>query len=354
MSDDQAKNEFTFKRLPIEYYPTSMFRPGTQMHKQDLSCIFINGGFGDYVAWLQSVLWLAQEATWIRGRLVVPKYFIEVAQYFLKDSNWELIDHSQLRDRKDLDGIPFRGPVVLEQQALNATGAHLLTCGWVYFTNKEKAPDGWDSYPQFKQDDLDEILAKYGRGIPAYGRYAVITTGVTTPSREVPGKYWNHIIEHIREQGLTPIFLGKSVVETGNSRNIHTEYDREIRYDLGLDLRDKTSLLDAAAIMSRAAVVVGHDNGLLHLAGCTATPIVFGFNLASPEHREPRRPKGRTYNVTLTQAELACIHCQSNTNFVLGYNFRHCFYGDNMCITRLFEDSGRRWKVQIDRALKGE
>lgn len=355
MSDDQAKNAFTFKRLPIEYYPTWGLRPGTQMHKQDLSCIFINGGCGDYLAWLQSILWLASEATWIRGRLVVPKYFIEIAQYFLKEHpEWEIIDHSQLKERKDLDGIPFRGPVVLEQQALNATGAHLLTCGWVYFTNKEKAPEGWDSYPQFKQDDLDEILAKYGRGIPAYGRYAVITTGITTPSRHVPGKCWNYIIEHIRERGLTPIFLGKSVVETGNSRNIHTEYDKVVRYDLGLDLRDKTSLLEAAAIMSRSAFTVGHDNGLLHLAGYTAAKIIFGYNLASPEHREPRRPKGKTYNVHLTHAELACNFCQSNVNFILGQNFRQCMYSDLLCIQKLFEDKGARWKAQIDLALKDE
>lgn len=348
-----AKNDFTFKRLPLEYYPTRVgFRPGTQMHKQQLSCIFINGGMGDYITWMQAIRWLASEATWITGTLVAPKYMRDFAEYFLRPfPDWKFVDHSELRHKTELDGIPFRGPVVLEQQALNATGAHLLTCGWVYYTNKEKAPEGWDSYPQFEQSDLDSIFARYGRGVPAYGRYAVITTGITTPSRHVPGKYWNYIIDHIREQGLTPVFLGKTVVETGNSRNIHTDYDKEIRFDRGLDLRDKTSLLEAAAIMSRAAVVVGHDNGLLHLAGCTAVPIVFGYNLASPEHREPRRPVGRTYNVTLSPQELACINCQSNTNFVLGYNFRHCFYGDNLCIDMLFENNARRWREQIDKAL---
>lgn len=360
MSDDRtteeriesAKNEFTFKRLPIQYYPTWGMRPGTQMFTQQLSCIFINGGFGDYITWLQPIRWLASEAKWIKGTLVVPKYFREMAEYFLRPfPEWTFLDHSELRDRRDLDGVPFRGPVVLDQQALNATGAHLLTCGWVYFTNKEKAPEGWDSYPQFAQVDLDETLSRYIGGVPAPGRYAVLTTGVTTPSRHVPGKYWNYVIEHIRERGLTPVFLGKAVVETGNARNIHTEYDRETRFDLGLDLRDKTTLLEAAAIMSRAAVVIGHDNGLLHLAGCTAAPIVFGYNLASPEHREPRRPAGRTYNVTLTHAELACNHCQSNMNFILGYNFRQCLYGDLACIHKLFEDKAARWKTQIDNAL---
>lgn len=362
MSDDrpinekisQAKHEFTMQRLPLQYFPTTMFRPGTQMYPQKLSCIFINGGMGDYISWLQAIRWLASEATWIEGTLVAPKYMREFAEYFLKPfPKWDFVDHSELKTRKDLDGIPFRGPVVLEQQALNATGAHLSTCGWVYYTNKEKAPEGWDSYPQFKQDDLDNILTKYGRGVPSYGRYAVITTGITTPSRNVPGKYWNYIIDYVRDLGLTPVFLGKAVVETGNARNIHTSYDSAVNFNLGLDLRDKTSLLEAAAIMSRSAVVIGHDNGLLHLAGCTAAPIVFGYNLASPEHREPKRPIGKTYNVTLTHKELACTHCQSNFNFLLGYNFRQCYYGDNLCIDMLFEDGAKRWREQIDLALKG-
>lgn len=353
MGDPTGKDAFTAKRLKLEYYPTHVgFRPGTQMFPQRLSCIFINGGMGDYITWMQAIRWLASEATWIHGTLVTPKYLREFAEYFLhKHPNWAVLTHDELRGRRDLDGVPFRGPVVLEQQALNATGAHLATCGWVYYTNKEKAPEGWDSYPQFEQADLDAILAQYAGGVPAPGRYAVITTGVTTPSRHVPGVYWNHIIEHVRERGLTPVFLGKSVVETGNSRNIHTEYDAAIRYDLGVNLLDKTSLLEAAAIMSRAACVIGHDNGLLHLAGCTAAPIVFGYNLASPEHREPRRPVGKTYNVTLTPQELACINCQSNTNFILGFNFRHCFYGDLACIHKLFEDKGARWTKQIDAAL---
>jgi len=360
MSDDRpieekirlAKQEFTMQRLPLQYFPTWGMRPETQMFPQKLSCIFINGGFGDYTAWLQAIRWLASEATWIEGTLVAPKYLREVAEYFLKPfPKWSFVDHSELKTRKDLDGIPFRGPVVLEQQALNATGAHLSTCGWVYYTNKEKAPPGWDSYPQFAQDDLDEILRKYGRGVPSYGRYAVITTGITTPSRHVPGKYWNHIIEYVREKGLTPIFLGKAVVETGNARNIYTTYEHDVNYNLGLDLRDKTSLLEAAAIMSRAAVVIGHDNGLLHLAGCTTVPIVFGYNLASPEHREPRRPVGTTYNVCLTHKELACNFCQSNMNFILGYNFRQCYYNDLACIHKLFADGAAKWKVQIDSAL---
>lgn len=342
----------TFTEVPRDFYPEWGFRPRTPMYKMRMNFIFLNGGMGDYVAWAQAVRWLASEATWIVGTAVVPDYFVELMQHWLKPfPAWGVTTYSTLRDLPKADETPFRGPMALQSESLNATGAHLFTCGWVYFTNKEKAPPGWDHYAPLEQDFLNGVeLPTEVAGLQK-GRYAVITTGVTTNSRRVPGSAWNPIIDHVRSKGLTPVFLGKGTVVTGNPKNIHTEWSDEVNYGLGVDLRDKTTLMQAAAIMSRAAVVIGHDNGLLHLAGCTGAPIVFGYNLASPEHREPLRKAGRTYNVTLTYAELACNHCQSRLNFMIGYNFRECFYKDLKCIDMLFENDGARWKTQIDRAL---
>ncbi len=341
-----------FEMLPTEYYPEWGFRSGSPMFKIRMNFLFVNGGMGDYLAWLQPILWLADQATWIKGGLIVPTYMQEIAQYFLKPyPDWVYHDYTNLSNIPVADNdLPYRGPVQLQHEALNATGAHLSNCGWVYFTNKDKAPEGWDYYPQFKQADLDAIELPVE--MHNVHKYAVITTGITTNSRKVPGEAWNHVIEHCAARGLTPVFLGKSVVTTGNASNIHTSWDANVKFSLGIDLRNQTSLLQAAAIMSKAAVVIGHDNGLLHLAGCTTAPIVFGYNIASPEHREPKRPVGKMYNVTVSQEELACIHCQSKTNFLIGYNFRECFYGDLKCMDLLFENQAERWKIQIDAALE--
>lgn len=357
MSEPTAPQRQGMRFTPLQRreYPVRVgFRPGVPMFPTRMHFIFLNGGMGDYICWMQPIRWLASEATWIAGTLIAPTYLQELAAYWLKPfPEWGLATYKDVKNIPKVDDTPFRGPVVLQQESLNATGAHLLTCGWVYLTNKEKAPPGWENYPRLQQPDLDTVELPPEAAPLEPGKYAVITTGVTTNSRRVPGEYWNHVIEHVIARGLRPVFLGKSVTETGNARNIYTEFSKALRLDLGLDLRDKTSLMQAASIMSRAAVVIGHDNGLLHLAGCTDVPLVFGYNLASPEHREPRRPSGHIYNVVLTDEDLACNFCQSRTNFVIGYNFRDCFYGDNLCITKLFEDSGRRWKQQIDLALAG-
>lgn len=342
----------SFERVPLKHYPSWGFRENVPMVPMNMNFIFLNGGMGDYLCWFPAIQWLASEATWIQGNLIVPTYLMDVAAYFLKKyPAWTFCEYKNLEQIPNVNAMAFRGPVELQRESLNATGAHLLTCGWVYFANKEKAPPGWENYAHFEQDDLDKIeLPAVALALEAK-KYAVITTGQTTNSRVVPKGAWNDIIDHVIARGLTPVFLGKAVMDTGNAQNIHTKFDADTHFDMGIDLRNKTTLMQAASIMSRAAMVIGHDNGLLHLAGCTDVPIVFGYNLASPEHREPRRAVGRVYNVTLTQKELACIHCQSNCNFVIGFNYRNCFYGDLACMPLLFSDGGARWKTQIDKAL---
>lgn len=359
-----ANAGITFEKVEQDYYPEWGFRPKTTCYPFHMGFIFINGGMGDYLTWLRPAQWLCTDATWIRPTFFVPNYLQEVAEYFLKplSQHAEVLPYGTLQDMQNKRGdLPIRGPVMLQQESLNATGAHLFTCGWVYFTNKERAPGHadrsglpWNHYPKFKQADLDAARIPEAAAALTPGRYAVVTTGQTTPSRHVRPEYWNYVIEHVRAQGLTPVFLGKRVTETGNLRNIHTEYARELRLDLGVNLLDQTSLFEAAAIMSRAAYVVGHDNGLLHLAGCTEVPIVFGYNLASPEHRKPIRTVGQTYDVALTHEELPCTFCQSRTNFVIGFNFRSCFYGDLRCMELLFANKAAKWREQMDAALVGE
>lgn len=368
MAGEPTSAQITFEKVKTAYYPEWGFRPRVPMFPIKLNFVVMNGGMGDYICWMQSIRWLASEATWIEGGLVIPTYMKELVEYWLKPyalRGWTFTDYPNVNQIPKVDATPFRGPVDLNREALNATGAHLLTCGWVYFTNKERAPGGtdwwaseakgrdvgWDNYPQFKQSDLDAVALPPEAASLERGKYVVITTGVTTPSRKVPTGAWNHIIDHVTKKGLRPVFLGKAVVETGNAKNINTRWEPGTNFHLGLDLRDRTTLMQAASLMSNAACVVGHDNGLLHLAACTEVPIVFGYNLASPEHREPRRPIGKMYNVVLTK-DLACYYCQSKTNFVIGYNFRECFYKDLLCMDMLFENNAELWKIQIDKALE--
>jgi hypothetical protein len=95
---------------------------------------------------------------------------------------------------------------------------------------------------------------------------------------------------------------------------------------------------------------VGLDNGLLHLAACTPGNVIFGYNIASPEHRRPWRGQydERTVDVTLTADELPCNWCQSRQKMMLNHSFHQCLYGDLKCVDMLFEDDGKRFCDAID------
>lgn len=352
-----SQKSVTFEPLKTEFFPEWGFRPNTPMYPMNMNFIFLNGGMGDYLCWMRPIQWMMECAPWLRGTLIHPTYLTEIVEYFMKDhKTWSHSDYKRLAEIQGDNQVPYRGPVVLQNESLNATGAHLFTCGWVYFTNKECAPEGkdskgleWKYYPKFGEDFLTGV--ELPSEVPEPGTYAVITTGITTPSRHIKPEYLNMIIEYVHSLGLKPVFLGKSMVETGNRTNIHTDFNKSVRYDLGVNLVNKTTLRQAASIISKSKVIIGHDNGLLHLAGLTETPIVFGYNLASPKHRRPLRPTGQVYDVVLPEGALNCYLCQSKTNLNIGYNFRQCFYNDLKCFDLLFADNAKLWRDQIDLAL---
>ncbi len=360
---DSSKPLFAITKQKVTTYPEWGFRPGIPVVPRPINFVFINGGMGDYICWMQAILWLVAHATWVQGRVVVPDYFIPLAEYWLKGTDWKVWGYEVLKDAAQND-IPVRGPINLVHESLNATGAHLLDCGFAYYACQNPPPEGWNHYPKFKQNGpLDS--ERFPALAALHSKYCVITTGKTSPSRHVPGGYWNYVIDHVIERGFTPVFLGASEMRINSGQklinDVRTKFDTEVNYERGIDLRDKTTLLEAAAILDRAAFVVGHDNGLLHLAGCTETPIVFGYNVAAPIHRRPRRLIGRTYDVTLTQKDINCIHCQSRTNFVIGFVFHECFYKtagkvhgfrENECIDLLFANEAARWKSAINQCIE--
>ena len=196
----QPAKSITFKRIEQGTYPEWGFRPNVPMFPMSMNFVLLNGGMGDYICWMPAIKWIATHCTWIKGTIVGPNYLRELAEYWMKDfPTWEYNLYEDTRDKPENDQLPFRGPVVLQHQSLNATGAHLLTCGWVYMANQEKAPSPeWDRYLPIEKDFLATVPLPVESRVLDKQKYAIITTGITTESRRVPGKYWNPIIEHIR------------------------------------------------------------------------------------------------------------------------------------------------------------
>lgn len=306
------------------------FRPSTFAERMEIDFLFANGGLGDFICWLPAILWIAKECPQVRGTLVVPDFFREIADNVLGS-----LPHWRVKKKSDYRGSEtFKASV---SPTVNAAGAHLVDIGFQYFCNLSTAPDGYSVYPNL---DLTRITPL---ALPE--PYAVVTPAATSSLRAMPAKAFNGICEHLRSRGVTPVFLGKAEVTAGYNSSVQPDY----RFQGGVDLRDKTSILEAAKIIEGAKLVVGLDNGLLHLAGCTSTPIIFGYNVASPEHRRPRRMAGEIYELFPNETDLPCVFCQSRMRFLPGHDFSRCLYRDLACLKEL-EDPGP-WCELIDSAI---
>lgn len=172
-------------------------------------------------------------------------------------------------------------------------------------------PDEDLKYVPLKEVDV----SKYGVD---FSNCAVFITTYRDITRAWKGEEIVKVAEYVQSKGLTPVFVGKK----GAISIWKTLAVSDFEYPgFGIDLVDKTTILEMATIMKKAKVVFGMDSGPLHVAFTTDTPIVGGFTNVDPSLRIPLRNQGvKTASVT---PNLICQFCQSNWNLDF-WNFTKC------------------------------
>ncbi len=325
------------------------FLPGTKLPTIHLNYYFWGSGMGDYICYMPAIIHAAKERSWIKGRVWCPEFFCEFAKNLIDQTgrdDWKVLPVERFEELVE-DGSRTRGPGYAPEgrpnyQLLNGTGGHLVDIGFAYMGNTTPPPPGEDIYPVINFDNWDERHDLYHK------QYVVFTTGATTPSRTVPGAYWNPIVEYVKSIGLTPVFLGvRKIIE------LPIKFPDGCDYAAGIDLRDKTTMMEAAWIMKNAKAVVGLDNGLIQLASCTDASIVCAYNMVAPFQREPKRVSGKWKTIFLSRDELACTGCQSFMKDISPpHNFRECLYGHLKCIDLLFGNQGEKFITALAELLE--
>lgn len=316
------------------------FRPGTQTEAKEVVFSFMEAGkktaaLGDMICWMAAIKFVAEKYNYVNGHLIVPKFFIELATNVLREfPHWRV--HSQVPDRL-ADGTPLRMPVA---NPVNATMMHLIDLGFLYFCGM-LPPEGAKLYPRL---DLEDIPSDDG-----LGSYAVMTPGATAKNRAMPASVYNAVCDHLILKGITPVHMG---VTNMSNRSIQPEFNSDYDFSKGVNLIDQTTLLSAAKIMEGAKMVIGIDNGLLHLAGMTDVAILYGFTMAGPEQRRIHRAYGHTVELYADKAKLPCLFCQEHVRFFTNHDFSNCIYKENepACVKALNAES---WITNIDTVLAG-
>lgn len=297
------------------------FRDRSQLNEISISFAYNSGGIGDYIHWTTALQWIIETHNYISGRIVAPGYFVDLARlWFGKYSpRYEVIESNSLESDPVVLGLSLRVPSPTE--SINACGFHMLQLGFGYYAGIDLIPTGWAKLPEIRGDEAD--VTKFG--LPE--NYAVVTTEATSETRRLPAKTINEITDNLIRRGVTPVFLGRSeLAKDYRAKSVGTLSLHGI-----VDLREKTNLVEAAVILSRAKFVLGLDNGLLHLACCSNVPVIFAFTTVDPRHRLPPRLKETKTLVIVPKDELKCRFCQSNMRFLIGHHFDRCLYGDSIC-----------------------
>lgn len=305
-------------------------------HNQvEMNYIFNEYGLGDHIGQFPAIDYLIRANPHLFLNIWIPGMTKVLAERCLmKTERLRIYDLTKDADLYD-QHVPTRAHTL---ESMKNFACHTTEHAFLNICGRQGYPQVYN-YLKIDTSDID---------IPQIGnKYAIICTGYTAKVREMRPEVVNTIVDFLLSQNILPVFLGNK-----NKDGIVGDFNTSINYDKGLDLIDKTTLLQATKLINSAAFIVGLDNGLLHLAGTTEIPIIGGFTTVNPMHRMPYRHNQIGWNyypVYLKHSELACSMCQSNWCVEFKHDFRKCYYNSEpLCTTRLTAD---RYIEQIKKVL---
>lgn len=109
-------------------------------------------------------------------------------------------------------------------------------------------------------------------------------------------------------EGLSVVLVG-----SGSEGGMNREAAGLMRHAKAVDLSGRTSLPELLGVLARAALFVGNDSGVAHLAGAAGTPAVVVFGPTDPDGTRPwdgPRGDGREVRVSLVRRPPLCAPCR--------------------------------------------
>lgn len=128
------------------------------------------------------------------------------------------------------------------------------------------------------------------------GRYAVLAAFTTRAQKHWFDERWVELADHLARAGLTPVLLG------GPSDRTHAQAICQPGSRI-VDLTGRLSLVESAALVAGAALVVGVDTGLTHMGSAFGIPTVALFGSTRPYLRYHGGPTRVLYH------KLPCSPC---------------------------------------------
>jgi len=158
-----------------------------------------------------------------------------------------------------------------------------------------------------------------GFGIAEGDDYAVIAFRAVAESRRWGDENYTELVKRIVTRwGYRVVLIGTGEDKKAGDRISEAAGEREVK-----NLAGKTSLREAAAVLSRAKFFVGNDSGPAHLAAAVGVPIVV---LSGADDPGATSPMARIKRLIYLD-ELECISCVKNRCPLKGEQRMQCMTG---------------------------
>lgn len=295
-----------------------------------INYLLTDGGMGDLIAALPVIKYIDSTYRHVRQHVWVPDYAVDFVRLCFPD-----IRVGSFTEAKDkYDGKKANKNTRWDGR-LSPMKIHLVDYAFLVLT--DELPEA--KHKNYVKPNLSEVnIDKFE--LPK--KYVVIAPGYTAENRQFLPKTVNEVSDYCKSQGYEVVFLGKTESPTGEKHVIIGKFAAYIEYSKGINLINKTTLIEASTIIAGAACMIGLDNGLLHVAGCTDVPIIGGFTNVDPSTRMPYRNDilGYNFHYVVPDESLRCRFCQTKMNFVYGHDFKTCYYKNYKC---LYELTTKKW-----------
>lgn len=253
--------------------------------KLNINFLLNTGGIGDNIAALPAMQFIRKNYPWVTPYLYVPDYFLPVARNMIPD----MVIRPFSKGEKMFNGSWIGRQTLLKGHDSLAT--HLVDYNFHALCNRQ-VPDADKNYLSLNLNWIHTEKFKLPKD------YVCIATGYTAPIRKFPGHTVNEIVDYLAKRNIAVVFLGSKQAETGGSvSDIISNFPLDVDYSKGINLVDKTSLLEAGKIIAGSKALVAVDCGLMHIAGCTEAPIIGGYTSVDPVMRMPYRHDKLGWNV---------------------------------------------------------
>lgn len=291
------------------------------------------GGLGDDICRLPAYKYVLDKWPHAKITLACADFMITIYEHFFAGRFERIIGMSEIWKDPDLRSRKW---LQTKTEFYTPMHSHLVDHAFSYIADEPNTniPIEKKNYLQFDLTRLPDV-SKFA--LP--DSYIVLTPGWTAFVRSLPASTYNGISAWAKARGITPVLLGtKLAVRGGLAEKIEATFAEDLDVTGCIDLREKTTLLEAAHVMAKAKAVIGLDNGLIHLAACSDVPIVAAYTNLDPKLRLPIRNNELGWNCKVITPP-GCYQCESSTNFMpLEQDFRYCVWPEMKCNEKLTSD----------------